>query len=141
MSATATFRTWSCTVRLVVEDERALEPARQELTALLDRVDRVASRFRADSALSIANARAGRPSPVPHLLVDLVGAALRAAERTDGAVVPTVGDAMVALGYRRDIAAVTDDGESGACATGAGLARGSPGPRGRAAHRAAAGRT
>lgn len=60
MSATATWRAWSCTVRLVVEDERVLAPARQELELLLDRVDRAASRFRADSALSIANARAGR---------------------------------------------------------------------------------
>jgi thiamine biosynthesis lipoprotein len=111
MSRAATFRTWSCTVRLVVEDDRALAPATAQLAGLLDRVDRAASRFRIDSALSIANSRAGRPSPVPRLLVDLVGAALRAAERTDGAVVPTVGAAMNAIGYDSDICEVGDTGE------------------------------
>lgn len=36
--------------------------ATQELAALLARVDHAASRFRVDSALSMANARAGRPT-------------------------------------------------------------------------------
>lgn len=108
MGATATLWTWSCTVRLVVEDATTLRAARADLTELLDRVDRAASRFRPDSALSVANARAGRPAPVPRLLVDLVGAALDGAARTDGLVVPTAGAAVVALGYDRDIADVTD---------------------------------
>src|SRR4051794_33716039 len=108
MSAATSFRAWSCTVRLVVDEARALRPATADLHALLERVDRAASRFRPDSALSIANARAGRPCPVPRLLVDLVDAALQAALRTDGAVVPTVGNAMSALGYDRDIASVGD---------------------------------
>jgi FAD:protein FMN transferase len=103
-------RAWSCTVRLVVEDERRLNAAAEDLTALLSRVDLVASRFRSDSALSIANARPGRPTPVPKLLVDLVAAALDAADRTDGAVDPTVGLAMDRIGYDRDIAAVEPDG-------------------------------
>ena len=90
---------WSCTVRLVVEDESALPAATQDLTALLDRVDTVASRFRSDSALSIANSRPGRPTPVPKLLVDLVAAALDAAAQTAGAVDPTLGLAMHRIGY------------------------------------------
>lgn len=112
VTATSTsFRTWSCTVRLVVEDARALRPAAQELTNLLARIDQAASRFRTDSALSIANVRAGRPTPIPLLLVDLVAAALRAAEHTDGAVVPTIGAALTAIGYDRDIAEVRDADE------------------------------
>jgi Membrane-associated lipoprotein involved in thiamine biosynthesis len=99
-------RAWSCTVRLVVEDERALRPAVQDLTALLDRVDAAASRFRADSALSVANRRAGRPTPVPKLLVDLAAAALDAAAQTGGAVDPTLGLAVQDAGYDRDIAEV-----------------------------------
>jgi thiamine biosynthesis lipoprotein len=97
-------RTWSCTVRLVVEDARALTPAAADLEVLLDRVDRMASRFRPDSALSIANAKAGRPVPVPHLLADLVKASLDAAAQTGGAVDPTVGLAMHRIGYDSDIA-------------------------------------
>jgi len=103
-------RAWSCTVRLVVGDGRALAPAAADLTALLDRIDRMASRFRADSALSAANAHAGRPVPIPRLLGDLVKAALDAAAQTGGAVDPTVGLAMHRIGYDRDIAAIPADG-------------------------------
>ncbi len=106
MSGTWVGSAWSCTVRLVVLDEAALRPATADLQALLRRVDAAASRFRADSALSIANARAGRPTPVPMLLADLVAAALRAAAQTDGAVDPTVGLDLARLGYDRDIEAV-----------------------------------
>ncbi len=101
-------RTWSCTMRLVVDDASALSAASTDLTALLDRVERAASRFRPDSALSIANARAGRPSPVPALLVELVDAALIAAAQTDGLVDPTLGRIMNRLGYDRDITSVSD---------------------------------
>jgi thiamine biosynthesis lipoprotein len=109
MSATHVSRAWSCTVRLVVEDERALRPAAQDLSALLARVDAAASRFRPDSALSIANAQAGRPTAISKLLVELVDAALDAAVRTDGAVDPTLGLAMHRIGYDRDIDAVRRD--------------------------------
>lgn len=97
---------WSCTMRLVVADDTALAPAARDFVYLLDRVDRAASRFRADSALSIANARAGKPCAIPRLLVDLVAAALDAAATTGGAVDPTLGLAMQRIGYDRDIAAV-----------------------------------
>jgi thiamine biosynthesis lipoprotein len=108
MTATYVGTAWSCTVRLAVEDERALAPATEDLTALLARVDAAASRFRTDSALSIANARAGRPTPVPAILVDLVCAAIDAARQTDGAVDPTLGLAMQRIGYDRDIRDVAD---------------------------------
>lgn len=110
MSATHVSNAWSCTVRLVVDDDRALAPAARDLATLLARVDAVASRFRADSALSVANARAGRPTPIPKLLVDLVAVAIDAASRTDGAVDPSIGLAMHRIGYDRDISAVEPDG-------------------------------
>lgn len=110
MSATYVGSAWSCKVRLVVDDERSLPHAAADLTALLARVDAVASRFRADSALSVANRRAGRPTPVPRLLVDLVDAALDAAAQTAGAVDPTLGLAMHRIGYDRDIQDVVIDG-------------------------------
>ena len=110
MSASYVGSAWSCTVRLVVDDARVLRAATQDLTALLARIDAVASRFRADSALSIANQRAGRPTPVPKLLVDLVDAALDAAAQSGGAVDPTLGLAMQRIGYDRDVSAVSPDG-------------------------------
>ncbi len=91
-------------MRLVVADDRALRPAHEDLVALLDRVDKAASRFRPDSELSGANARAGLPTPVSRLLVELVDAALGAAAATDGAVDPTLGQTLRELGYDRDIA-------------------------------------
>lgn len=103
-------RAWSCTVRLAVTEPRAMPEAAADLDALLDRVDRLASRFRADSSLSIANARAGRPAAIPRLLADLVQAALDAAAYTGGAVDPTVGRAMRRIGYDRDIAAIRVNG-------------------------------
>ena len=111
MSASWAFRAWSCTMRLIVGDEAALRPATADLVALTERVDRAASRFRPDSALSLANRTAGRPVAVPKLLVDLTAAALDAAQQTDGAVDPTVGRSLSALGYDRDIADVAPDGQ------------------------------
>jgi thiamine biosynthesis lipoprotein len=110
MTATHVGRAWSCTVRLIVDDDAALPAAVQDLRGLLARVDAAASRFRADSALSRANQQAGRPTPVPTLLVDLVGTALEAARSTDGALDPTIGLAVRAFGYDRDIDVVAPDG-------------------------------
>lgn len=117
MSATFVGSAWSCTVRLAVDDPRVLGPAAQDLLAVLDRVDRAASRFRADSALSVANRAAGRPTPVPLLLIDLVEAALEAAGQTAGAVDPTLGLAMHRIGYDRDIRAVPPDAADAVAAT------------------------
>ena len=44
---TAIFGAWSCTVRLVVADDRVLDYATADLINLLGRVDAAASRFRA----------------------------------------------------------------------------------------------
>src|SRR5262249_53641067 len=56
----------------------------------------------ADSDLSRLNAGRGHPVAVSPRLIDELGAALRAARLTDGAVDPTVGKALVGLGYDRD---------------------------------------
>ncbi|MBV9592305.1 MAG: FAD:protein FMN transferase [Actinobacteria bacterium] len=103
-----TTHAWSSTVRLVVTDRAALQPAATDLVAMLARIDAMASRFRSDSDLSRANARAGKPTPVPMLLCDLVTVALDAAARTDGLVDPTVGADLRCLGYDRDISEIRD---------------------------------
>jgi thiamine biosynthesis lipoprotein len=110
--AAAEWTAWSCRVRLVVTDPAALGEARAALAADLDAVDRACSRFRPDSELAAAEAgtaAAGAWVPVSPLLAELVGVGLDAARRTDGDVDPTVGGALVALGYDRDIAAVPAD--------------------------------
>jgi FAD:protein FMN transferase len=101
----ATWRALGTGVRLVVRDGD-LEPARRAVEELLDRVDRAYSRFRPDSELVAVNARAGEPVRVGPLLADAIDVALGAAERTGGAVDPTVGRAMRAIGYDVDFGAL-----------------------------------
>jgi len=105
---TMTWRAWSCQVRLVVTDAASLEPAAADLATLMDRVDLAASRFRADSELSRANANAGRPTAVSRLLVSLVQTALGEALRSSGALDPALGLDLQRLGYDRDIQLVCD---------------------------------
>jgi FAD:protein FMN transferase len=66
--------------------------------------DHACSRFRNDSELSAVNRAAGAPVRVGPVLLGAVGAALRAARLTGGDVDPTVGGALIALGYDRDFA-------------------------------------
>jgi len=103
-----TFRTKAIgtVAELFVTDGASLVDASELLQAELDRIDRVASRFRDDSELSRLNACAGHAVPVSADLLEAVGVALAMAEATGGLVDPTVGDAMHAIGYDRDIAEV-----------------------------------
>ncbi|MDX6259387.1 MAG: FAD:protein transferase [Kribbellaceae bacterium] len=103
MTASRTWQAWSCTVRLTVDDPVVLGAATGALKALMDRVDKAASRFRPDSELSAVNTRAGSMVPVSRLLVDLVDVSLVAASMSGGAVDPTVGAAVAAAGYDSDI--------------------------------------
>ncbi|WP_343984269.1 FAD:protein FMN transferase [Kribbella koreensis] len=106
MTASRTWQAWSCTVRLTVDDPVVLGAASGALKALMDRVDKAASRFRPDSELSAVNTRAGSMVPVSRLLVDLVDVSLVAASNSGGAVDPTIGAAVVAAGYDSDIETV-----------------------------------
>jgi thiamine biosynthesis lipoprotein len=79
------------------------------LSAVLDAVqgtvsefDRTCSRFRQDSELMTLGREAGRPHHASDLLREALRAGLRAAELTDGDVDPTLGSALLALGYDRD---------------------------------------
>jgi thiamine biosynthesis lipoprotein len=93
------------TVTLAVDRHTTLAEAEDILRDELDGIDRACSRFRSDSEIwsLYAHGRAVRVSP---LLFQAVVVALRVAERTGGAVDPTVGLALEALGYDRDFADV-----------------------------------
>jgi thiamine biosynthesis lipoprotein len=100
---------WSAlgtSVHVLVTEEGALDAVAGEVASLLDQVDETMSRFRADSELSAVNAAAGREVEVSPLLARAIDAALQAASATDGAVDPTVGRAMQAIGYDADFAAL-----------------------------------
>ena len=94
------------TAVLLVQDPAALAAAKEVLLGELAAVDAACSRFRPDSELSRANASAGSPVVVGPLFAEALDAALRAAELTDGAVDPTIGPSLVALGYDRTFVSV-----------------------------------
>jgi thiamine biosynthesis lipoprotein len=102
----AVFEALGSTAVVAVADPPKLEAARAAVDDVLDKFDRACSRFRQDSELCRLNASTGEAVPVSALLLAAVSASLWAAELTDGDVVPTVGEALVALGYDRDFAAV-----------------------------------
>ncbi|MCU1604247.1 MAG: FAD:protein transferase [Modestobacter sp.] len=108
--ATADWEAWTCRVRLAVTDPATVAEARELLTAELAAVDRACSRFRPDSELTALDASAGEWVAISPLLTEALAVALRAARLTGGAVDPTVGGALVALGYDRDLAEVLPSG-------------------------------
>lgn len=92
----------SSTVVLRITDASAVADARAIVEAELDAIDRACSRFRADSELERVNASPGRFVSTSQLLVEAVRTAVRAAWLTEGAVDPTLGDAIARAGYWRD---------------------------------------
>ena len=103
MTATATWRDWSCRVFVTVADDRQRENAAALVRGLMARVEKASSRFRSDSDLERVNRNSGRLVPVSPLLLRLVDIGLAAARTTQGAVDPTVGSDLVRLGYDSDI--------------------------------------
>jgi thiamine biosynthesis lipoprotein len=105
------FQALGTTALVAVADPDNLRTASALLRDELASIDRACSRFRTSSELCSVNTAAGSPVGVSTVLFDAVAAALRAARATGGAVDPTVGNAMNALGYTRDFAliAVDDD--------------------------------
>lgn len=97
---------------VAVADPVGLEAARAATGRVVEDFDLACSRFRPDSELSALNRAAGREVPVGPLLLEAVEAALRAARLTEGDVDPTIGQALIALGYDRDFDELTppDDG-------------------------------
>jgi thiamine biosynthesis lipoprotein len=92
---------------VAVADGAALAHARAAVQRTVDEFDLACSRFRDDSELCALNRAAGSSNMrVGALLMEATLAALRAAQLTDGDVDPTVGRALVALGYDRDFDAL-----------------------------------
>lgn len=93
-------------MHVVATDDTVLPAAEQITQAFATDVELVASRFRDDSELSALNRAAAVgdvDAEISPLLRVCLGAALRAADLTDGLVTPTVGHALIAAGYDRDI--------------------------------------
>ena len=107
--ATTEWQRWTMSMQIVVTDPGCLGVARREVDAELDAIEAAASRFRPDSEINALAMSAGQPTQVSPVLADLLDAALTAARLTDGDVDPTVGAALVTLGYDRDYAEICPD--------------------------------
>jgi FAD:protein FMN transferase len=100
------FEALGSTAVVAVTDPARLQLARAAVTRTVEQFDRACSRFREDSELEALNAAAGGAAvAVGPVLLEAVEAALRAARLTDGDVDPTIGGALIALGYDRDFGA------------------------------------
>lgn len=104
------FPAFGSTAIVAVADGPRLGRAHAAVEGVIADFDLACSRFRDDSELSALNRAAGSAVTVSPLLLDAVRAAVRAAQLTDGDVDPTVGHALIALGYDRDFEEVVADG-------------------------------
>ena len=91
------------TVSVVVTDPDRADDALAMMAEDLRDLDAACSRFRPDSELRrLERTGAGRPVVVSPLLFELCEVAMAIAVRTAGIVDPTVGSALIELGYDRD---------------------------------------
>jgi thiamine biosynthesis lipoprotein ApbE len=103
-------RAFGGSLRVIVTHQTDLAAARSVVDEVVQAVDLAANRFREDSELSWVNAMPERAAVVSPLLTQLIGAALRGARLTGGAVDPTVGSAVKLAGYDSDFGSVPPDG-------------------------------
>jgi thiamine biosynthesis lipoprotein len=101
--ALSRFSVWGGIAVVGTTDAGALATAKEAVAQTVEEFDAACSPFREDSELAALNRARGRAVQVGPVLFDAVRAALRAAILTDGRVDPTVGSALVALGYYDDV--------------------------------------
>jgi thiamine biosynthesis lipoprotein len=92
--------------RVIVWPPHELPHALKAVDRQLVELDRQASRFREDSEISQVNSSEAHTFFLSEGLAELVATALAAAELTNGLVDPTVGGALIAMGYDRDFSSV-----------------------------------
>jgi FAD:protein FMN transferase len=96
------FRAIGTVATVVISGDASADAAQSVLRGEIAAIDRACSRFRPDSEIEHLHRESGRPLVVSTLLFEALEVAVGVAERTRGAVDPTVGNAMVAIGYDCD---------------------------------------
>jgi len=100
--AQRSFRAIGTTATVVVPDPARMDGAETLLRQEIAAIDLACSRFRPDSELEYVHSCSGRAVAVSRLLFEALEVAVAVAEKTHGAVDPTVGNAIATLGYDRD---------------------------------------
>ena len=93
---------WGAKATLGVTAAAQLHGARLIVDGVIADIDSACNRFVPDSDISRCNAAGGRWVPVSSTFLNALQVALDAAADTGGVVDPTVGSALIALGYDRD---------------------------------------
>jgi thiamine biosynthesis lipoprotein len=102
------------TVSVAVTEPSTADDAATMLADDLCSLDEACSRFRPDSELrKLERSSRGRPVAVSALLFDVLEVACAVAVKTAGTVDPTVGSAVISLGYDRDFDQIEEPGWSG----------------------------
>jgi thiamine biosynthesis lipoprotein len=102
------FRAIGTTATVVTLDAAHMDRAESLLRQEIAAIDVACSRFRPDSELEYLHSLSGGTVAVSPLLFEALEVAVAVAERTHGAVDPTVGNAMSTLGYDRDFDQIRD---------------------------------
>jgi thiamine biosynthesis lipoprotein len=100
--ASTRFGALGTVVHVLTTDAALLDVAAAVVRTEIAACDLACSRFRDDSDISRLNAGSGRYVKVSARLIDDLRVAVEAARLTGGLVDPTVGRALVSLGYDRD---------------------------------------
>ncbi|HVX43868.1 MAG TPA: FAD:protein FMN transferase [Mycobacteriales bacterium] len=100
---------WGTTARVAVWPPQRRGAAVAAVDGVLRSMDRQASRFREDSEICWLHSRGGGVFMLSDGLAEAIRVALAAAEWTGGLVDPSVGAALIDLGYDRDFASVAPD--------------------------------
>jgi FAD:protein FMN transferase len=112
MATGVSFPVWGTTARLLVTEARRIDRARHALDREITAMGAACDRFRPDSELSRVNAAEGRATRVSALFAETLRRALEVAGATGGLIDPTVGSALIAAGYDRDLAEVRRRGRA-----------------------------
>ena len=96
--------------RVAVWPPEHLGVALAAVDGVLGALDRQASRFRQDSEISWIHRSGGGLFMLSDGLAEAISVALEAARWTGGLADPTVGGALISLGYDRDFAAIDPEG-------------------------------
>jgi thiamine biosynthesis lipoprotein len=104
LTASVSFPALGSTAIVAACTDDRLSDAVAAARGVVEAFDLACSRFREDSELSAVNRAAGRSIRVSPLMLEAADAGGRAASITDGDVDPTLGTALVSLGYDRDFA-------------------------------------
>jgi thiamine biosynthesis lipoprotein len=109
--AQRSFQAIGTTATVVVLDPTRVDRAETHLRNEIEAIDLACSRFRPDSELEYVHSCSGRAVAVSSLLFEALEVAVAVAERTHGAVDPTIGNAISTLGYDRDFDQIRDQAQ------------------------------